>query len=93
MLAALEVEVNDMDLFKNTYFVTGLYLIVAILVVVLSLWREHIYREKSDQQQNELNRKQTRIMRKRSEVYGRKTQMGHYMHALDRRTKYGQPRL
>ena len=68
MLAALEVEVNDMDLFKNTYFVTGLYLIVAILVVVLSLWREHIYREKSDQQQNELNTKQTRISEQQQEI-------------------------
>jgi hypothetical protein len=32
-----KLEVNNMDLLKNTYFVTGLYLIVAILVVVLSL--------------------------------------------------------
>ena len=57
-----------MDLLKNTYFVTGVYLIVAILVVVLSLWREHIYREKSDLQQNELNMKQTRISKQQQEI-------------------------
>lgn len=50
-----------MDIFKNTYVVTGLYIGAAILLILLGLWREHIYREKSDKQQDELKAKQTKI--------------------------------
>jgi hypothetical protein len=57
-----------MDLLKNTYLVTGLYVTVAILVVLLGLWREHIFREKSNNQQNELNVKQTKVNEQQQEI-------------------------
>jgi len=57
-----------MDLLKNTYLVTGMYVTVAILVVLLGLWREHIFREKSNNQQNELNVKQTKVNEQQQEI-------------------------
>jgi len=57
-----------MDLLKNTSLVTGLYAIIAILVFLLGLWREHIFREKSYKQQDELNLKQTKINEQQQEI-------------------------
>jgi len=57
-----------MDVLKNTYLLNGLYIVVAILVVLLGLWREHVYRDKSDQQQDELKAKQTKIYEQQQEM-------------------------
>jgi hypothetical protein len=57
-----------MDILKNTYLVTGLYIGAAILVILSGLWREHIYREKSNKQQDELNAKQTKINDQQQEM-------------------------
>jgi len=57
-----------MDFLKNTYLVTGLYIIFAILVVLLGLWREHIFREKSSKHQDELKIKQTKINEQQTEI-------------------------
>ncbi len=57
-----------MDILKNTYLVTGLYIVAAFLVVLLGLWREHLSSEVSDKQQNELKAKQSIINDQQQEM-------------------------
>ena len=42
-----------MDLFKNTIFVTVIWIILAFLLSLIGIYREHLYREQSKKQQIE----------------------------------------
>lgn len=68
-------EPDDMDILKNTSLVTGLYIVVAILVLVLGLWREHIYHEKNEKQQGDLFAKQTKINDQQVTISGQQDEM------------------
>jgi len=57
-----------MDILKNTYLVNAIYVLVAILVVLIGVYREHIYREKNDKQQHELTTKQIKINEQQQEI-------------------------
>jgi hypothetical protein len=57
-----------MDLLKNTSLLNWSYVVFAILVVLLGVWREQVFREKSDKQQDELNVKQTKVNEQQQEI-------------------------
>jgi hypothetical protein len=52
----------DMDLMKNTTFVTWLWIFCGILVVVLGVYREHLYRDNDSHQQKKLMEMQKRVL-------------------------------
>lgn len=55
-----------MDLMKNTTFITVLWTLFGIGVIVLGVYREHLYREKDTQQQSELLQNQQRMQEQQS---------------------------
>jgi signal transduction histidine kinase len=57
-----------MELFKNTAFMTALWILFGIAVIVLGVYREHLYREKNNQQQKELMEMQKRVLEEQTAI-------------------------
>lgn len=53
---------------KNTTFITVMWILFGILVIVLGVYREHLYREKDRQQQKELMEMQRRILEEQTAI-------------------------
>ncbi len=60
-----------MDLMKNTTFITVLWTLFGIGVIVLGVYREHLYREKDSQQQGELLQNQQRMQEQQTALMNR----------------------
>jgi uncharacterized protein YaaR (DUF327 family) len=57
-----------MELLKNTTFITVLWIIFGITVIVLGVYREHLYREKDSHQQKELMEMQKRMLEEQTTI-------------------------
>lgn len=57
-----------MELLKNAQLITGVYIALAVLLILVGLWRESIYRNESDAQQRELSSRQAKINEQQLEL-------------------------